>query len=360
MVKVGIYLGTSSDPTENITPVLESWCSALANYDLEVFGSASPPESLQNRCRYVGMEPLSDDLPQKILRGYQYTKKYIRENDPDVIIQLWKYATHAPGVALAGQQYQIPTVGRFTGDTFNEFHGTNFPRSIGVFGLNNIITRVPLHLLDKTIALGPYGKDELVSRGMSSEDVAIIPPPAPTDTQFSLSESKESLREDLGIPHDQEVILYVGRMTDQKGMEFLQEAISALPSLNDYLFLLIGSGPYQYVFNQEFDDDDVRAIGRISHREIDKYYKMADCYVHPSPYEGIPLVILEALSCGTSVLARPAGDIGFVSDNITHTPQEMAADIYNNNYDNNWNNKELFKLDKQQERLTSIIDDVIN
>jgi len=79
--------------------------------------------------------------------------------------------------------------------------------------------------------------------------------------------------------------MYVGRMTSQKAMEFLRDAIPELPSLDEYLFLLVGSGPYQFVFEQEFDAQHVRAIGRVPHEEIDRYYKAADCYIHPSPYE---------------------------------------------------------------------------
>lgn len=355
MVTVGIYSGTSSDSIDNISPLLEFWADTLENYELELFGSTAVPDSLLEEYRYVKMTDLSDDLPEKILRGYQYATKYIVERDPDLMIQCWKYTTHALGVALAGRQYDVPTLGRFTGDTFNEYAGFDGLEQIGVFALNNLFGRVPLRLFDGMIALGPNGKSQLVSHGMRSDDVTILPPPAPADGQFSPPESVSPHRDELGIPEEKEVFLYVGRMIDQKGMEFLRETLTLLPSLDDYLVLLVGSGPYQSTFDREFDDDHVRAVGRVPHDEIDTYYKAADCYLHPSPYEGVPLVILEALACGTPVLAREAGDIGFVTDNITRTPEEMAAAIRERNYSYDWKHRELFESPAQRERLESII-----
>jgi len=355
MAKIGFYLGTSSDPVENVSPVLNYWGEALNDHDLQAFGGTSLPDHISNKYEYISFNYSPNNIVEKIYRGYQYTSEYIQNNDPDIIIQVWKYATHAPGVAFAGKRHGVPTVGRFTGDTFKEYRGSSVPMKFGLFGLNNINGRIPLYLIDKIITLGPYGKSEVINKGMESENVTIIPPPAPDDTRFSPPESIYEIRGGLKLPNVKEVLLYVGRMTEQKGMNFLKTVISELSPSKEYLFLLLGSGPYQSVFEQKFPDDTVRAIGRVPHQEIDLYFKAADCYLHPSPYEGLPLVILEALSCGTPVLARKAGDIEFVSKNITQTPSEMATMIENKEYDYGWKNRELFELPEQRKRLESII-----
>lgn len=356
-MKFGVYIGTQSDPVGNVLPVLKSWNTFLTTSDIrmELFGSASLSPSAMNSFDHVKQEDRPDKLPHKIIRGYQYTRDYIREHNPDVVMQVWKYATHAPGVALAGHRYGVPTIGRFTGDTFNEYRGFSFPKRLGIYGLNNLNGRVPLYFFDQMIALGPYGKSELVDHGVAEEDVEIIPPPTPAGDQFSSPESVSQYRSELGISQDKTVFLYVGRLTSQKGMEFLRETISALPSLEEYLFLLIGSGRYRSVFAQEFDDNAVRAIGRVEHKEIHKYYKSVDCYLHPSPYEGLPLVVLEALSCGVPVLARPAGDIGFVSGNLAKTPDQMATAILEEAYTHEWKNRELFELTEQRNRIENIV-----
>lgn len=359
-MKVGIYIGTDSDPAGNVAPVLRSWKRALTgtNTNIELYGASTLPESLRNSYKYIRQNQRSDQLPQKIFRGYQYTCDYIKNHNPDAVMQIWKYATHSPGVALAGKRLGVPTVGRFTGDTFNEYRGLPFPKQVGVFGLNNINGRLPLHFFDKLISLGPYGRSELSSRGVSEDDIHIIPPPVPSEERFSPPESTGRYREDLGIPREKTVFLYVGRMTSLKGMEFLRETISKLSSPEDFHFLLIGSGPYQSVFTDEFNDDIVHSIGRVNYNEIDKYYKLADCYIQPSPYEGLPLVILEALSCGTPVLARPAGDIPFVTENLAENPNEMVSLMLENDYTYEWKNRELFEPSKQQALLIQLLNEI--
>ncbi|QLD90796.1 glycosyltransferase family 4 protein [Natronomonas salina] len=356
-MKLGLYIGTHSDPVSNIAPVLNGWSDILKNTSIEVelYGGASVPKSLESKYNYIKQERRSDQLPHKIIRGYQYTRDYIRDHKPDAVMQVWKYATHAPGVALAGRRCGVPAIGRFTGDTFNEYRGISYPKRIGIFGLNNVSARFPLHLFDKIIALGPYGESQIIKRGVSKTDVVILPPPKPSDNRFNSQYSTSEYRDKLNLPHHKKIFLYVGRMSYHKGLAFLCEAINELSSLDQYMFLLVGTGPYESVINREFDNNHVRALGRVPYEEIDQYYKAADCYLHPSEYEGIPLVILEALACGTPILARSAGDIPFVTSNIIHSPNELASAIANENYTNTWKNKKLFEKPEQRRRLTKMI-----
>lgn len=122
------------------------------------------------------------------------------------------------------------------------------------------------------------------------------------------------------------------------------------------LFVLAGEGPYHDEFASKFSDDLVKLAGYVPHEEIHRYYKAADVYVHPSPYEGIPLVLLEAMNCGVPAISRPAGDIGFLTPNIVETPAAMAAMILVRDWTEEWLNKEYFTTQYQERALNELVD----
>lgn len=121
---------------------------------------------------------------------------------------------------------------------------------------------------------------------------------------FTRHESYE-LRQKLGIPDDKKVILHVTPdfKSKIKGGSYVLQLAEKLP---EYQFIIVG-------YNDTQSDDIPRNIITVSHTqdqiELAKYYSMADCFICTSLRESLPTVCLEAISCGTKVVAFNSGGI---------------------------------------------------
>lgn len=355
-LRIGIYLGTADDSTDNITEVLNGIGRCLTDYELDAFGTASLPASVQDFYTQISTTPRSPRTPfGKIVAAYRDCCEYVRQRSPDILFQVWEYQTHGTGLSLAGQRMDVPVISRFVSDVFQEYHGHTGAKKAGIFLLDNVLGRIPMWLSDSMIVLGPYGASQAKSYGMNPNDIVTIPPPGELDDRFSPPEDKAACRRELGLPTDKDIALFVGRLSRLKGMEFLTEVIERVVSERDVLFVLAGSGPYREKLAERFSENVVRLPGYVPHEEIHHYYKATDVYVHPSPYEGIPLVLLEAMNCGVPVISRSAGDIGFLTPNIVETPTAMATTILTRDWSNEWLNRSYFYTKHQKEMIIQTI-----
>ncbi|TKX85906.1 glycosyltransferase [Halorubrum sp. SS5] len=359
-MRIGIYVGSEQDTTSQyIEKQLISWGQYLDEHQLDAFGSAPVPKAAAPYYESHHSEPKGYRTPYgKVMAVYRECIDYLANCTPDVLIQLRNYSTHGAGVALAGTRAGVPVVVRYTGDHFNDFHAVGPLQTLPTFLLHNVVGRIPIKLADQFIALGPYGESELRKRGASEERISILPPSPDVEGRFKPPDDKSAIKERLDLPTDRPVVLYVGKLIEQKGMSFFQRIINRASSMCDVQFVVIGQGPYQEEFRRRYDADIVRAEGYVDYQDIHRYYKAADVYIHPSKHEGIPLVILEALSCGVPVVARSAGDVEFVTGRVYESPEEMASAVLDSDLNAEWHNKEYFSRDYQKSTLKEIIDTI--
>lgn len=109
---------------------------------------------------------------------------------------------------------------------------------------------------------------------------------------------------------DGPVILSVGNLIESKGHHI---AIEALKYLDQGTLLIVGEGPMKEALRKQADasglGDRVRLLGAVEHDELPRYYSLADVLVLASSREGMPNVVLEALACGTPVVACDVGGV---------------------------------------------------
>jgi glycosyltransferase involved in cell wall biosynthesis len=107
---------------------------------------------------------------------------------------------------------------------------------------------------------------------------------------------------------------YIGRFSEEKGMlNFVKAIPEIIKERSDVEFLIGGDGQLQNKIENYLDEnnltDRVNLAGWIPHDKLPDYLNELKLVVLPSYTEGLPNIMLEAMACGTPVLATPVGAI---------------------------------------------------
>jgi glycosyltransferase involved in cell wall biosynthesis len=149
---------------------------------------------------------------------------------------------------------------------------------------------------------------ELTERwGIPREHVISIQNAIDIDGLTDVRSGLLSVSEELGIGN---YCLFVGSLELRKAPDILLRALSDAPGI---FCVLVGDGPARHRLEQLAQKlgvaERLRFAGRLRPTELGRYYAGADLLVLPSFSEASPLVILEAMACGTPAVASRVGGI---------------------------------------------------
>ena len=171
---------------------------------------------------------------------------------------------------------------------------------------------------DAIIAFSPHERDAM-ARLYAADAGRIHLIPCGVDLQTFRPLDREESRQRLGLNGDK-VLLYVGRIESLKGVELLVHTVAQLDTCEPVRTLVVGDDNGQ-------DNELARIrrlaetlqvdaafdfVGRVPQEELPVYYSAADVCVVPSFYESFGLAALEAMACGTPVVASRVGGISTV------------------------------------------------
>jgi glycosyltransferase involved in cell wall biosynthesis len=125
---------------------------------------------------------------------------------------------------------------------------------------------------------------------------------------------RDEARRALGFGATDRVVLYVGNIQASKGCADLMQAFALLRlRLPGLKLVYVGAGPLARSLAEQAAAlgaaGDVSFPGRLPHEQIVKWFGAADVFCLPSHAEGVPNVVLEAMACGTPVVASRVGGI---------------------------------------------------
>ena len=167
----------------------------------------------------------------------------------------------------------------------------------------------------RIVAFSPHERDSMVKLYHADAGKVTL---APCGVDLSLFRplDQRQARDRLGL-NGEKVFLYVGRLEPLKGIELLLHTTAHLETSEPVRVLVVGGSSDG---DKEMDrlkevakslkvDDVIDFVGRVDQEELPYYYNAADVCVVPSYYESFGLAALEAMACGTPVVAARVGGI---------------------------------------------------
>ncbi len=115
----------------------------------------------------------------------------------------------------------------------------------------------------------------------------------------------------VGFPSTASVLMYAGRLVENKGV---QEALRVMPALPGTAMLVIGRGPYESSLRRQAAElglaDRVRFLGFVPNEALGRYYAAATAVVMAGTfYETLGRMLMEACAHGVPVIGRRVGGI---------------------------------------------------
>lgn len=153
------------------------------------------------------------------------------------------------------------------------------------------------------------------------DEKRIFTSPYTVDNEFFQRKRTElpdagSLRDELDIPRDRPVVLFVGKLIERKQPGKLLSAFLRATDAGDATLLFVGDGRLRSDLEARVDrsgrGEDIEFAGFVNYSQLPKYYKLSDVFVLPSRQENWGLVINEAMNFGLPIIATSA--VGAVGD----------------------------------------------
>lgn len=146
-------------------------------------------------------------------------------------------------------------------------------------------------LRDKALSFDSRYKISIISNGVDSEF-------------YCKKAENKGLRENISI-------LFVSRLIQGKGLQYIIPQMRYINKKTGAILTVVGDGPYRKELEHITDEcgvnDFVVFEGKKNKSELKYFYSNADLFILPSESEGMPNVVLEAMSMGLPIIMTPCG-----------------------------------------------------
>jgi glycosyltransferase involved in cell wall biosynthesis len=228
--------------------------------------------------------------------------------------QLTLLRTHGHRDLLLCPSYVIPLLARCP--TFLIHHGSyeGYPEAFDWWTRNKARAAYSLSAKRATVVctVSEYSKRDMIHfYRMGPDDIHVVPEGVDTRLFRPILEH-ESLAQwrVKTFGSDTPYIVYVGKPVERRNLSPLIQAFGLLKREKGIPHKLLivgadlpGTSPFRQVIASEQLTNDVSIFGYVGHQEMPLVYNSAELLVYPSSYEGFGMPVLEAMACGTPVIA---------------------------------------------------------
>ena len=233
----------------------------------------------------------SSDMYTEVHR-YAAMAAELAENQQFDIVHAHDWMTYPAGIAVSAISRRPLVV---------HVHSTEFDRSgEHVNQMIYDIEREGMHRADKVITVSHFTRNIIIGRyGVSGDKIEVVYNGVERSGKWSSDETV--------IDKDEKIVLFLGRITMQKGPEyFLHAAKKVLELMDNVKFVMAGSGDLMHRAVEMAAElgigHKVLFTGFLRGEDVQKIYKMADLYVMPSVSEPFGIAPLEALDNDVPVI----------------------------------------------------------
>lgn len=182
--------------------------------------------------------------------------------------------------------------------------------------------------------------------------------------------NKEKKCRELGISKNQFILLSVGELQENKNQSVVIEALNRLKA-QDICYLIVGKGHLEKVYEKRIEEcnlsNNVKLLG--FREDVNELYAIADCFIHPSFREGLPVAMMEAMASGLPILGSEIrGNVDLLDDGVggfyinnfsdadvaekinqmkKHTDTILDMGVFNQNKIKKYDSKKIIALQKE-------------
>lgn len=164
---------------------------------------------------------------------------------------------------------------------------------------------------DRIISVSEWTRMRVLDLGGFSPANVTVLPNTIDEERFTVGEKSAKLRQQYGLAPDEKVVLTVARLDPRERYKGYDRIIEALPAIQKACgpvrFLIVGAGGDKPRVAALARDAGVESLvsfaGFVPADSLVDHYRLADVFAMPSTGEGFGIVFLEAMGCGTPVIA---------------------------------------------------------
>ena len=211
----------------------------------------------------------------------------------------------------------------------------------------NKLDKLSLRFANKVICVSESIKYDLIRNGIKETRIVVIPNAVETDMNGELFiKNRKEKRQSLDIKEDEFVLGYIGRLSEEKGINYLIESSSMLNNLNIPIkVVIIGQGPQKKILEDLAKEKGIesKVIFCGFQPDVENWLPAIDTFILPSLTEGTPMSLLEAMAYGIPAVASAVGGVSKLIDSGKNgiivspgKPEEIKDTVFNL-----YNNKKL-------------------
>ena len=167
------------------------------------------------------------------------------------------------------------------------------------------LDRIALRKFDAVAAVSRPLAEELLRSGLLADRVHVVPN---AWSRIATPLDRSIARRELGLAAVQFVVGWVGRMTHEKGLDVLVDALGMLADLPLHA-CVVGAGPERVPQQSRASGMGARIHWAGPIREAGRYFSAFDVLAVSSRTEGVPMVVLESMAAGVPLVATAVGGI---------------------------------------------------